>query len=39
MASGFNEREVAGLLAGRPGLRSLRKPFSLAEIRVLLERL
>jgi CheY-like chemotaxis protein len=37
MASGHSDHDVAELLEGRPTVRSLRKPFSLKEIRSVLE--
>lgn len=33
MATGYSDQEIAPLLAGNPGVSSLRKPFSMKEIR------
>jgi len=37
MASGYSDQDVARLAEGRAGVRSLRKPFSLAEFKALLD--
>ncbi|BDU73811.1 PAS domain S-box protein [Mesoterricola silvestris] len=37
MASGYSDQDVARLVEGRPGVRSLRKPYSLAEFKALLD--
>jgi len=37
MASGYSDQDVARLAEGRPGVRSLRKPYSLAEFKALLD--
>jgi PAS domain S-box-containing protein len=37
LASGYSDQHVTELMAGRPGVRSLRKPFTLAEIRAVLD--
>jgi CheY-like chemotaxis protein len=37
MASGYSDQDVARLEEGRPGVRSLRKPYSLAEFKALLD--
>ncbi len=39
LATGYSDHEVAPLLEGRPSVMSLRKPFSLAEIRQLISTL
>jgi CheY-like chemotaxis protein len=37
MASGYSDQDVARLVAGRPGVESLRKPYTMGEIKVLLD--
>jgi len=37
MASGYSDQDVARLVEGRPGVRSLRKPYSLAEFKALID--